>query len=125
VREPTINLPPSTTSCALFMYPPAGLARRIQGPAISCAFPNRPVQRGSCLVGQPRRVSQEALRGVSPAGIVLTVASSAPGAKLSVISDGNIPGHMQLTRILSLREDEVARDGLVISQEDEKDPSLN
>jgi hypothetical protein len=32
---------------------------------------------------------------------------------------------MQLTRILSLGEDEAARDGPVISQEDEKDPSLN
>ena len=88
MMEFTMSRPPSTTSLALFMYPPAGLARSSTGPTISCIDPALPAGHRATALAAWGFVSAKSLRS----GWELT----------PVISEGNMPGRMELTRILRL-----------------------
>lgn len=75
-----IFLPPSTTSTAPVQYPPALLLKKTKGPTISSSLPARGI------------------------GFVLIVSASGPDETASwvgeVISEGKMPGQIELTRTL-------------------------
>jgi hypothetical protein len=83
-----MSRPPSMTSFALFMYPPAADASIKHGPTISASAPARPAGHLATARAACGFDSMRSLRS----GL-----DEAP-----VISDGKMPGNMVLTRILNL-----------------------
>ena len=82
-------LPPSTEITAPVMYAPAGLASMIHGPRISSLVPTLPSGvrfATTCTGGKSCRA----------------FGSEAVGAGREVISVGNVPGRIVLTRMCSL-----------------------